>query len=376
MKISEQKTVISGIGRSQVGRRLGIDPWHLTAVAAKAAIRDAGLEPGDIDGVSTYPGAVGQTPGFTGAGAFDVKNLLGLKLKWFTGGIEVPGQLGSVINAVAAVSAGLANHVLCFRTVWESTAQSQAGNRAEVQKYNLDRSLFAWWDPYGFGNPCYGAMLMQRYMHMSGAKREQIGWMAVNGRRNAADNPAAVYRTPLTIDEYMSARMISDPLCLLDCDVPVDGSYAVVVSRADSPRINKNRSVSVQSIGSAIGFDEVGDMLWERTDLKPKDVKIAQLYDGFSILAVRWMEALKLVPQYEAARFIDGGTRIARDGELPLNTSGGQLSAGRMHGYVGMYEAVEQLRNAAGVRQVTPRPDVCVVTTGAEAFTSAVLLAL
>jgi acetyl-CoA acetyltransferase len=162
----------------------------------------------------------------------------------------------------------------------------------------------------------------------------------------------------------------------LDCDVPVDGCYAVVVSRIDDRRVNQKNAVRIQAVGSAIGFDEVGDMLWSRTDLKPKDVKVAQLYDGFSILTVRWMEALRLVPKYEAARFIDGGKRIARDGELPLNTSGGQLSAGRMHGYLGMYEAVEQLRNVAGIRQVTPRPDVAVVTTGAEAFTSAVLLAL
>jgi acetyl-CoA acetyltransferase len=211
---------------------------------------------------------------------------------------------------------------------------------------------------------------------MANATREQLGWIAVNGRRNAVDNPAAIYRTPFTIDEYMNTRMISDPLCLLDCDVPVDGCYAVVVSRIDDRRVNQKNAVRIQAVGSAIGFDEVGDMLWSRTDLKPKDVKVAQLYDGFSILTVRWMEALRLVPKYEAARFIDGGKRIARDGELPLNTSGGQLSAGRMHGYLGMYEAVEQLRNAAGVRQVTPRPDVAVVTTGAEAFTSAVLLAL
>lgn len=188
--------------------------------------------------------------------------------------------------------------------------------------------------------------------------------------------PAAVYREPFTIDDYMSARMISDPLCLLDCDVPVDGCYAVIVSRADSPRINKKTAVTIQSVGSAMGVDEVGDMLWERTDLKPKDVKIAQLYDGFSILTIHWLEALRLVPKHEAARFIDGGKRIARDGLLPLNTSGGQLSAGRMHGSLGIHEAVVQLRGAAGVRQVTPRPDVCMATAGTGVLTSAVLLAL
>jgi acetyl-CoA acetyltransferase len=117
-------------------------------------------------------------------------------------------------------------------------------------------------------------------------------------------------------------------------------------------------------------------MMWSRTDLKPKDVKVAQLYDGFSILAVRWMEALRLVPRLEGARFIEGGMRIARDGELPINTGGGQLSGGRMHGYSGLHEACVQLRGSAGSRQVTPRPELAVVTSGAEDFTSALLLAL
>jgi acetyl-CoA acetyltransferase len=158
--------------------------------------------------------------------------------------------------------------------------------------------------------------------------------------------------------------------------VPIDGCFAVVVSRADDPRVNKKTAVTIQAVGSALGFDEAADMMWSRTDLKPKDVKVAQLYDGFSILAIRWMEALKLVPKYEGGRFVEGGHRIARDGELPLNTSGGQLSAGRMHGYVGLHEACVQLRNLGGSRQVTPRPNVAVLTSGAEHFTSAVLLAL
>jgi len=376
MKNPEQNAVITGIGKSQIGRRLGIDPWTLTVNACLEAIRDAGLEPGDIDGVSTYPGAIGMTPGFTGAGVYDIRDLLGLNLKWFTGGREVPGQLGSVINAVLAVATGIANHVLCFRTVWESTAQNESGSRAETQKSNLDRVLYQWWEPYGVGIPSYGGLVMQRYMHFSGATREQMGQIAVNGRRNAAENPSAVYRAPFTIEDYLNAKMISDPICLLDCDVPIDGCFAMIISRADNPRVDRKKAITIQAMGSANGFDTSADMMWSRTDLKPKDVKVAQLYDGFSILAVCWMEALKLVPKYEACRFIEGGHRIARDGELPLNTSGGQLSAGRMHGYVGLHEACVQLRNIGGSRQVTPRPDVAVVTSGAENFTSALLLAL
>ena len=154
------------------------------------------------------------------------------------------------------------------------------------------------------------------------------------------------------------------------------GCFAVIVSRADSPRVNSKSAVTIQAMGTSVGFDGAAQMMWSRTDLKPKDVKVAEIYDGFSILAVEWMEALKLVPKFEGCRFIEGGKRIARDGELPLNTSGGQLSAGRMHGYVALHEACVQLRKIGGVRQVTPRPDVAVVCSGAEHFTSALLLAL
>src|SRR5690349_94374 len=115
-----------------MGRRLHRDPWALTADATLAAIADAGLTPADIDGVSTYPGALWSTPGITGAGTDDVRAMLGLKLRWHTGGGELPGQLGSVVNAAMAVGSGLAEHVLCFRTVWESTAQEQIGSRSAV----------------------------------------------------------------------------------------------------------------------------------------------------------------------------------------------------------------------------------------------------
>jgi acetyl-CoA acetyltransferase len=371
----EDKVVISGVGASRIGRRLNRDPWTLTADAALAAIADAGLSVEDIDGVSTYPGATGSTPGITGAGVEDVRALLGLKTRWHTGGGELPGQLGSIINAVLAVAGGLAEHVLCFRTVWESSAQAQLGGRSATMRSGVVRELNQWSEPYGAGYSTYGALWMQRYMHESGATREQLGQIAVVARAYAALNPNAAYREPMSLDDYLSARMISDPLCLYDCDVPIDGSIAVVVSRADSAAIDRSRAVTLQAIGSASGFEASAEMMWSRTTLKPSDVDVAELYDGFSILAVRWLEALRLCPKNEAGAFIEGGRRISPGGELPLNTGGGQLSGGRMHGYGAFYEACLQLRGDAAGRQVAPRPQVAVVSSGAETFTSCLLLA-
>jgi acetyl-CoA acetyltransferase len=372
----ENSVRISGVGASAIGRTLGVDPWRLTVDAALAAIADAGLEVDAIDGLSTYPGAVGSTPGITGAGVDDVRALLGLKTRWHNGGAETAGQLGSIINACLAVHGGLANHVLCFRTIWESTAQKQLGGRSETMRSGLVRERNQWTEPYGAGYPTYGGLMMQRYMYDASASREQLAQIALIARANAALNPAAIYRTPLSLEDYMSARMISDPVCLYDCDVPMDGSIAFIVSRAASQSIDDKRAIRFEAVSAASGFEACAEMMWSRTDLKPADVNIAQLYDGFSILAVRWLEALRLCPRHEACRFIEGGAAISRTGSLPLNTGGGQLSGGRTHGYGALYEACLQLRGEAGERQLPKRPQVAAISSGAEAFTSSLLLTL
>jgi len=365
--------VISGVGWSRIGRRLHCDPLELAADACLAAIHDAGITADDIDGVSTYPGRLGSTPGITGAGVDDIRSLLGLELSWHTGGLELAGQLGSVVNAVLAVGAGLAHHVLCFRSVWESTAQDLAtGGRAELMASSAHEAV-QWGRPYGAGYATYGGLALQRYLHESGATRAQLAQIAVVTRANAAHNPIAVYREPITVQDYLDARMISDPLCLYDCDIPVDGCIAVIVSKSGSTA-DAGKAVRIEALGSASGWQSSADMMWARTDLTPSDVDVAEVYDGFSIYAVHWLEALRLVPRYETGAFVESGRRIALDGELPLNTGGGQLSAGRLHGYGPLLEACVQLRGEAGARQVPSRPEVAVVTSGAELFTSCLLL--
>jgi acetyl-CoA acetyltransferase len=370
---AEHATLISGLGTSQIGRRIGRDPLELTVDAVLGAIGDAGLDTGDIDGLATYPGATGSTPGITGAGIDDIRGVLGLRTRWHAGGPELAGPLGSVANAIVAVAAGLAEHVVCFRSVWEATAQRQAGDRAALVAMSK-RPEVQWGRPYGVGYATFGALAMQRYFYESGATREQFAHLAVVSRANAAGNPLAVYRDPMTVDDYLGSRMISDPLCMFDCDVPVDGALAVVVSRVDSAAIDRSRSIGVEAVGTASGFDACSNMLWSRTDLKPSDVDIAEIYDGFTVYAVRWLEALGLTPRYQTGEFIDGGHRISLDGELPISTGGGQLSAGRLHGYGALVEACIQLRGDGGARQVPSRPEVAAVTSGAEHFTSCLLL--
>jgi acetyl-CoA acetyltransferase len=382
---------ISGIGLSQVGRRLGRSPLSLTVDAALEAIADAGLTTADIDGISTWPGAFAASPGFSGVGCWEMQDALGLDLNWFSGGMESHGQLGAVINACAAIKAGMASHVLCFRTVWESTAQT-AGRRASVVGTGSDRIDGAqqWMVPFGAvsaANWC--AMIARRHFHEYGTTREQLGALAVNQRANAALNPKAIFREPLTIAQYLEARPISDPLCLLDCDIPVDGSTAVIVSRADAAPDLRAPLLRIAAQHSALTgrpyWDQYEDLtsmagagaaqgLWRQTDLTVNDVGVAGIYDGFTILTVVWLEALGVCGKGEAGPFVEGGKRIARDGQFPLNTGGGQLSAGRLHGFGHLHEVCLQLRGDAGDRQVPGGPSVGLVAAGGGELGGALLL--
>ena len=386
--ILERRACVTGIGQSDVGRRLGRDPLELTLDACIVAIEDAGLERSDIDGLATYPGIMIGNPGFTGAGITEVHDALRLELDWFTGGPELPGQLGSVIDACLAVACGLARHVLCFRSVWESTAQGEGGRRGigleggggSGKRPRAGGGMMEFTLPFrSYSAANWIAMYAQRHFHEFGTTREQLAQIALTARRNAGLNPKAIYRDPMTLDDYLSARLISTPFCLFDCDVPVDGATAMIVSHVDAARDCRRPPLRVESVGSALRgrpswdqFDDLttmalrdaGAMLWERTDLVPADVDVAELYDGFSFIAMAWLEALGFCGKGEGGAFVEGGARIARDGEIPLNTHGGQLSAGRLHGYGFLHEACVQLWGEGEERQVAGDPRVGVAAAG------------
>ena len=392
------KVAISGIGQSDVGRRLGRDPLALTLDACLAAIDDAGLTTADIDGIATYPGAMDSPPGFSGAGVTDVHDALRLELNWYYGGIESPGQTGSTINGMMAVATGLASHVLCFRTVWDGSAQGSQGRSAvmtggEGGGYRAG-GFQQWVLPYGAPSAApWIAMFAQRHFHEFGTTREQMAQIALTARANAARNPKAIYTAAMTMDDYLSARMISEPFCLFDCDVPCDGATALIVSRAELARDLRKPPIMVESAGTAIrgrpSWDQWDDLttmsvrdagasLWERTHLHPSDVDVVELYDGFSFISMSWLEALGLCGRGESGPFIEGGHRIAIDGELPLNTHGGQLSSGRLHGYGFLHEACVQLWGEGGARQVRKGggrlPELAVAAAGGGPTASCLLL--
>jgi acetyl-CoA acetyltransferase/uncharacterized OB-fold protein len=372
----EDAVAITGAGASAIGRRTMADPLALTVTACRRAVEDAGLTFDDIDGVSTYPGA-GDVGGFGEGGLTLLENALGLRPVWHNGASETFGPGGSLIAAMLAVAGGLARHVLCYRTVWEST-HAELVKSCRIPRPALDRTS-SWLLPFGATSAAHTlAQNAQRHFHRYGTTRETLGWIALNQRANAALNPAAIYRDPLTMDDYLAARVVTTPFGLYDCDVPCDGSIAVVVSAVDAARDLRRPPVLVEAVGTQIVERTEWDQstlthepqvlgqaahLWTRTSLRPADVDVALLYDGFTFNCLSWIEALGFCGIGEAKDFLDGGKAIARDGDLPLNTHGGQLSHGRTHGMGLVHEAVAQLRGAAGARQV-PGARVAVVSSG------------
>jgi acetyl-CoA acetyltransferase/uncharacterized OB-fold protein len=381
----EDKSAITGVGASRLGRRLMVPPLSLTIEACVAAVTDAGLTFDDIDGLSTYPGL--DIAGMGEGGVTALEGALGLRPTWINGGMDTFGPGGSLIAAMMAIATGMARHVLCFRTLWEATFQQLM--REGKTSPPGGRRTSSWQMPFGATSAAHTlALNAQRHFDRYGTTRETLGWIALNQRANAALNPTAIYRDPMTMDDYLNARMITTPFGLYDCDVPCDGAIAVIVSAVDVANDMPKPPVLFEAVGTQIiertDWDQTtmthepqvlgqSAHLWTRTSLRPKDVDVAQLYDGFSFNCLSWLEALGFCGIGEAKDFLDGGKAIARDGVIPLNTHGGQLSHGRTHGMGLIHEAVVQLRGEAGERQVKDA-HVAVVSSGGLTPSGALLL--
>jgi len=368
----ERKVCVTGIGQSKAGRPSHRSALQNTLEACLQAINDAGIAVDDVDGLICHPGKTSEGGGISPVGTVETMMALGIRPVWTNpSSHEGPGHMAAIFSGIMAIATGLCRHVLCFRTVAQASARLTArestlltGSRARVDPGNN-----AWFVPYHAHSPVsLWAMYAQAYFDKYGATGEQLGWVAVNGRRHAQHNPNAIYRgRPLTIGDYLAARMISTPLRLFDCDSHIDGSTAILLSARDAAKDLRNPPLAIEAMGMSMGTfgeglhtgdftmtpaERCGDMLWNRTDMTPDEIDCAQIYDGFSIHVWLWLEAVRLCGRGEAAQFIAGGERTAIDGELPLNTGGGQLSAGRFHGFGHTHEACLQLWGRGGERQV------------------------
>lgn len=379
MNFARGKTAIAGIGYSEITRR-SQKPLGLLAVAAcRAALEDAGLKAGQIDGLTTYP----ESP-FAGAGNRDgidvvtvmyIVNHLPLApdIRWYAQ-IETGMIASPIIEAVNALIAGASDYVLVWRAMHRPEVRPGVSGGSSSRAAG-DAQFLA---PWGCSSIVqWHALAWQRYMHRYGATREALAALALNSRRNANLNPRAFfYSQPMSREDYFGSRWIAEPLCLYDCDVPIDGCVALVITTAERARDLKNAPAYIAGWGQNTaprrtllhyalddymeGGGSLARKLWASAGFGPEDIDAAELYDGFNPSTLYWLEAAGFCPQGEGSRFVQNG-RIALEGELPVNTFGGSLSEGRMHGMGHIAEAVRQVTGRAERRQIKDAEAVCAI---------------
>jgi acetyl-CoA acetyltransferase len=375
------KTAIAGIGYSEISRKPR-KPLGLLAVdACEAAIADAGLGPEEIDGLATYP----ESP-FAGAGNRDGEDVVSVNwvmnhlaiasdLRWYAQ-IETGMIASPIIEGVNALVAGACEYVLVWRALHRPRPRTAAGSGSGgAPRATGDAQFLA---PYGGSSIVQAhALAWQRYMHRYGATREALAALALNSRRNANLNPRAFFfKEPMSRDDYFSSRWIAEPLCLFDCDVPVDGCVALILTTAERARDLANAPAYIAGYGQNTAnrrtllyytLDDymvcgasLANKLWAAAGLGPQDMDAAELYDGFNPSTLYWLEAAGFCGEGEGATFVQNG-RIALAGELPVNTFGGSLSEGRMHGMGHIAEAVRQVTDRAEQRQIPGASAVCAI---------------
>ncbi len=372
-----RRVAIVGVGYSQVARNSGLSERMHAAQAAVAALDDAGLTSADIDGVSTW-----------GGDATDFAWMMGFgPLSWHLNVGVSPAFIQPAAHAAMAVAQGHAETVMSFRLMMQqpSAAAIAAGGAALGVLSLVDA---AYLHPYGVISPTqWASLMMQRYMHDTGATEEQFAIFAEVQRNYALMNPEALQKSPLSRDDFLNAPYVSKPLRILDCDYPCDSGSAVIFTTEERARDLRQPAVFVEASAISAIHDmnfeimpdmsvtspkHCADLLWSRTDLKPADVDTAHIYDGFSVITFQWLEALGLCPPGQAGPFIaSGGT--APGGAVPTNTDGGAINVGRRHGANFCIEAVRQLRGQCGERQVADA-EVSVWANAVGPFSGAMLL--
>lgn len=341
---------IIGFGSSELVRSSdrGIAAFALDA--AVAALSDAKLSRDDIDGYVGAPFATNAgSPHAEGGDEISLKtiaSLMGLSLNW---GADLYRRYPTdMVSAAAhALIAGTSRFVLGVRAMYAMPGGGY-GTGAATDAFGLQQFT----RPYGFDT--LGARFASRswaYMAKHDLTRDDLFAVVDLSRRNAADNPDALWRNkPLERETYMNARMIAEPHCLFDCDMPVCGAQAFIMCRDDD--VPKTAAPAWVTGWSGFGTPNA---LWDMSGRRPGDLTSAQLYDGFSSMVWEWLDGFGITAAGKAPAFIRDG-HAARDGKLPINTFGGALGEGRLHGMGHLREAYLQASGRAGPRQVRAGP--------------------
>jgi acetyl-CoA acetyltransferase len=381
------RTAIVGIGQTAFSKHLEETEEELAVTAVLAALEDAGIDAGEVDALASF--TMESTEEVTLA-----KNLGFGDISFFSKiGYGGGGGCGTIGHLSLAIERGLST----VGVAWRSRKRGSGGRPWAAGSTGLripgseQVTAATWARPFGLLRPADEiAMLTRRYMHETGARREHLAEVAMSIRANANRNPAAMmHDRTMSLDDYMNARWISEPLCLFDNCLETDGALAVVVTSAERARDCRHEPVFVDSFAQAIprqhhhmvnfwAEDPIGaparacaTALWRQSDLKPEDIDVVQIYDAFSPLVLISLEGYGLCGRGEAPDFVAEGN-IRWGGSLPVNTSGGGLSEAYVHGMNLITEGVRQMRGES-TSQV-PEAKSCLVTSGEGVPTSALIL--
>jgi acetyl-CoA acetyltransferase len=376
----KDKTAIVGIGETAFSKRLEPSETELACLAIRSALDDAGIDPSEVDALASF---TMETTDET-----EVARNLGMgDITWFSqvgygggGGCATVGQLA------AAIASGQASVGVAWRSRKRGTGRRPWASVPE----RLDDE-WKYSRPYGLLRPADElAMLMRRYMHEFGATRDHLANVALACRARANANPNAImHDRPMTRDDYMNARWISEPLCLFDNCLETDGALACVMVSAERARDCNQAPVFVHAAAQGLPRQvtqmanfycedplrspgwAAASALWSRGDIKATDIDVAQIYDAFTPLVLFSLEAYGFCGRGEGAAFTEDGA-LELGGRLPINTSGGGLSEAYVHGFNLINEGVRQMRGTS-TNQVGDA-ETCLVTSGECVPTSAIVL--
>jgi acetyl-CoA acetyltransferase len=376
----KDRTAIVGIGQTRFAKNLAEPEKTLACRAVLAALDDAGIDPAEVDALASY--TMEETDEVELAKSIGAGDITFFSRTGFGGG----GSCATVAHLAMAVATGQAS----VGVAWRSRKRG-SGVRPWTNTSVQLPTPAQWTRPFGLLRPADEiGMLARRYMHEYGATRDHLFNVALACRNRANQNPDAVmYERPLTREMYMDARWISEPLCLYDNCLETDGALACVVVSAERARDCRQKPAYLHSVAQGLPAQHHGMVnywnddpltgpawaaarqLWKTADLGPEDVDVAQIYDAFTPLIPLSLEGYGFCGRGEGAAYTEGGA-LELGGRLPINTAGGGLSEGYVHGFNLINEGVRQLRGSS-TSQV-PDAATCLVTAGEGVPTSALLL--
>lgn len=380
------KAAIVGIGATEFSKNSGRSELRLAVEATQAALADAGIDPAEVDGLSTY--TMDNNPEIELFRAIGGKELKFFSRIHYGGG----AACAPILHAAMAVATGVAKVVVCYRAMNERSQYRFGTGHTPPPVPTAETAHFGWYVPFGLISPAsWVAMQARRYMHEYGATSEDFGRVSVACRKHAATNPNAwFYQQPITLEDHQKSRWIVEPLHLLDCCQESDGAVAVVVTSLERARTLRQPPAVIRAAAQGAGDDSqmmtsyyrndiarlsemniVAEQLYAQAGIGPDDVQAAVLYDHFTPFVLPQLEAFGFAKTGQAKDFIREGN-IELGGRLPVNTHGGQLGEAYIHGLNGVAEGVRLVRGAS-VNQPGDVRNV-IVTAGTGVPTSGLIL--